>query len=243
MCYGRWGPLSDPRSSSWCSRWSGSRLPRRGTRAVVPLIPRVRGGRTDHPLGCPFRNPSDEDAPSDDAPVERSSSAKRRRKAKARQQPVRTWRSPTAAAAEEQGAGVDLGHIGGRTGASALAIGPCQASGVLEGAGLIYFEPLVALAIVVLLLVSLWAYTGNGLLSHVVESKSMQHGPGTNGIRLIPGILSSRGPPPRRRPQPITRASWYRRLDLRRYGDVILYYPNGLSGGTPNDPSCALFLN
>ncbi|HKS59716.1 MAG TPA: S26 family signal peptidase, partial [Thermoplasmata archaeon] len=48
----------------------------------------------------------------------------------------------------------------------------------------LYFEPLVALAIIVVLLVSLWAFTQNWPPMYVVESSSMQHG-GNDQLGLI----------------------------------------------------------
>ncbi len=97
----------------------------------------------------------------------------------------------------------------------------------------LFFEPLVALAIVFLLLVSLWAYTSNWPPVYVVESGSMQHG-STDQLGLINAgdlVLAKKIPF-----QDIT--TYYEGLrsgysTYGEYGDVILYFPNGVSGGTP----------
>ncbi|MGA7923401.1 MAG: S26 family signal peptidase [Thermoplasmata archaeon] len=97
----------------------------------------------------------------------------------------------------------------------------------------LFFEPLVALSIVILLLVSLWAYTSNWPPVYVVESGSMQHGP-TDRLGLINAgdlVLAQRIPF-----QEIT--TYYEGLrsgysTYGEYGDVVLYYPNGISQGTP----------
>jgi signal peptidase len=191
----------------------------------------------------PVPDPSDEDGPPDELPVERSSSAKRRRKAQARQQPVRTWRSPTAAAAEEQGGSGTSDTSEDERAHRRWRSDRAKRPVFWRARDSIYFEPLVALAIVVLLLVSLWAYTGNWPPIYVVESKSMQHGPGDELGLINPGdlVLAKKASP-----SDIT--TYYEGLrtgysTYGEYGDVILYYPNGLSGGTPIIHRALLFLN
>ena len=97
----------------------------------------------------------------------------------------------------------------------------------------LYFEPLVALAIIVLLLVSLFAYTSNWPPVYVVESNSMQHGSGDRlGVINAGDIVLA---------QRASLGSIVTYVDALRtgystygsLGDVILYYPNGSAGATP----------
>ena len=107
----------------------------------------------------------------------------------------------------------------------------------------LWFEPLVALAIIVVLLVSLFAYTSNWPPVYVVESNSMQHGAGDHlgvlnagdvvlaqktdqaGITPYFSALHNGGP------------STYGEL-----GDVVLYYPNGATSATPVIHRALVFL-
>jgi signal peptidase len=96
----------------------------------------------------------------------------------------------------------------------------------------LYFEPLVALAILILLLVSLWAYTQNWPPVYVVESQSMQHGTvdqlgliNTGDLILAQKVSSS----------DITtyiEGSQDHYSTYGEFGDVLLYHPDG-TGVTP----------
>lgn len=96
----------------------------------------------------------------------------------------------------------------------------------------LYFAPLVALAIIVILLVGVYGYTQNWPPVYVVESNSMQHG-GPDQVGLINAgdlVLAQK--------VPVTQVVTYM-IGMTRgystygeYGDVILYSPNG-QGGTP----------
>ncbi len=97
----------------------------------------------------------------------------------------------------------------------------------------LYFEPLVALAILAVLLVSLFAYTSNWPPVYVIESNSMQHGSGDHLGDLNAGdiVLAEKlglG-------QIVTYVqgvqSGFSTYGLA--GDVILYYPNGTTSSTP----------
>ena len=97
----------------------------------------------------------------------------------------------------------------------------------------LYFEPLVALAILALLLVSLFAYTSNWPPVYVVESNSMQHGSGDHlGVLNAGDIVLA---------QKASLGSIVTYVDALRsgfasyglLGDVILYSPNGSSSATP----------
>ena len=97
----------------------------------------------------------------------------------------------------------------------------------------LYFEPLVALAIIVVLLVSLYAYTGNWPPVYVVESGSMQHG-SSDVLGLINAgdlVLAKQLPSSSITPYLVGLVTGY--STYGEYGDVLLYHPNGDVGGTP----------
>jgi signal peptidase I len=93
----------------------------------------------------------------------------------------------------------------------------------------LYFEPLVAVAIIALLLVGLYAYTGNWPPVYVVESDSMQHGP-TDVLGLINTgdlVLAQRASTEQITPYVVGLKTGY--STYGEYGDVLLYSPNGQS--------------
>jgi signal peptidase I len=93
----------------------------------------------------------------------------------------------------------------------------------------LYFEPLVAVAIIVVLLAGLYAYTGNWPPIYVVESDSMQHGP-TDVLGLINTgdlVLAQRLPTSQITPYVVGMRTGY--STYGEYGDVLLYSPNGQS--------------
>lgn len=94
----------------------------------------------------------------------------------------------------------------------------------------LYFEPLVALALVVLLLVGLYAYTQNWPPIYVVESDSMQHGSDDQLGLLNTGdlVLAQKIDPTHLQTYANGLASGY--TTYGEFGDVVLYQPNGLSG-------------
>ncbi|MCI4349408.1 MAG: S26 family signal peptidase [Thermoplasmata archaeon] len=96
-----------------------------------------------------------------------------------------------------------------------------------------WFEPLVALAVVALLLVSLFAYTQNWPPVYVVVSSSMQHGT-TDELGLINTgdfVLAEKLGPGQIIPYLAGVASNYRTYG--EFGDVLLYHPNGSPTGLP----------
>ena len=105
----------------------------------------------------------------------------------------------------------------------------------------LFFEPLVALAIIVLLLVSLWAYTQNWPPVYVVESNSMQHGPDDHLGLINAGdmVLAQK--------VPFAQVTTYVEGLQSGYstygepGDVVLYWPNG-QGSTPVIHRAMLYL-
>jgi signal peptidase I len=105
----------------------------------------------------------------------------------------------------------------------------------------LYFEPLVALAIIVVLLVSLFAYTQNWPPIYVVESNSMQHGP-TDQLGLINAgdlVLAQKVPLSQITSYMAGISSGY--STYGEHGDVLLYWPNG-QGGTPVIHRALLYL-
>jgi signal peptidase I len=105
----------------------------------------------------------------------------------------------------------------------------------------LYFEPLVAVAIIVVLLAGLYAYTQNWPPIYVVESDSMQHG-STDVLGVINTgdlVLAQRVPASRITPYVVGVATGY--STYGEYGDVLLYLPNG-QGSTPVIHRAILFL-
>lgn len=105
----------------------------------------------------------------------------------------------------------------------------------------LYFEPLVALAIVVLLFVALYAYTSNLPPVYVVESESMQHGT-TDIVGLINTgdlVLAKKVDPSTIQTYVDGERSGY--STYGEHGDVLLYEANG-RGGTPVIHRAIVFL-
>lgn len=97
----------------------------------------------------------------------------------------------------------------------------------------VFFEPLVALAVIVLILVSLFAYTQNWPPLYVVESDSMQHGP-TDQVGLINTgdlVLAQKVSLDGITPYVVAMTRGY--TTYGEFGDVLLYHPYGISDGTP----------
>jgi len=105
----------------------------------------------------------------------------------------------------------------------------------------LFFEPLVALAIVVLLLVSLFAYTQNWPPVYVVESNSMQHG---SADQL--GLINAGDLVLAQKTNAADITTYVAGLKTGystygEYGDVILYWPDG-QGSTPIVHRAILYL-
>ena len=107
----------------------------------------------------------------------------------------------------------------------------------------LYFEPLVALAILAVLLVSLFAYTQNWPPVYVVESNSMQHG---NGDHL--GVLNAGDIVLAQKVPQSSIVTYYDALKGNGFstygllGDVLLYQPNGSGSATPIIHRAILYL-
>jgi len=157
------------------------------------------------------------------APRRRARPERRRRPT-----PVRRWRSGTED--EEDGAEVPADA------------GPGERKPVFWRArDSLYFEPLVALAIIVVLLVGLFAYTQNWPPVYVVESDSMQHG-SSDVLGLINTgdlVLAQKVSADSVVPYVVGVATGY--STYGEYGDVILYQPNG-AAGTPVIHRAILYL-
>jgi signal peptidase len=106
----------------------------------------------------------------------------------------------------------------------------------------LWFEPLVALAILLLLLVSLWAYTQNWPPVYVIESESMQHG--SNDVLGVINtgdlVLAQKVDPSKITPYMVGVQNGYQTYG--EYGDVLLYYPNGDTSVTPVIHRALLYL-
>jgi signal peptidase len=97
----------------------------------------------------------------------------------------------------------------------------------------LWFEPLVALMIIIVLLVGLFAYTHNWPPMYVVESSSMQHG--TNDVVGLINtgdlVLAQQVPESSVVPYLVGAQTGY--STYGEYGDVLLYHPDGQVGPAP----------
>ncbi|MFY9717207.1 MAG: S26 family signal peptidase [Thermoplasmata archaeon] len=106
----------------------------------------------------------------------------------------------------------------------------------------LYFEPLVALAIVALMLVGLYTFTQNWPPAYVVESRSMQHGP-EDQVGLINAgdlVLAEKIPTASIVPYVVGYRDGVHTYG--EFGDVVLYHPNGNTHATPIVHRSILFL-
>ncbi len=106
----------------------------------------------------------------------------------------------------------------------------------------LFFEPLVALAIVAVLLVSLFAYTGNWPPVYAIESNSMQHGSGDHVGFLNAGdiVLAQKVSLGSIVPYVIGVQTGF--STYGEPGDVLLYYPYGQTSQTPIIHRAIFFL-
>jgi len=105
----------------------------------------------------------------------------------------------------------------------------------------LFFEPLVALAIIVVLLVALFAYTQNWPPVYVVESDSMQHGYSDQVGLINTGDLVLAQKVPLSEITPYVTGIQTGYSTYGEHGDVILYWPNG-QGSTPIIHRAILYL-
>ncbi len=97
----------------------------------------------------------------------------------------------------------------------------------------VYFEPLVAAAIIVVLLAALFAYTQNWPPMYVVESSSMQHGGGDQVGLINTGDLVLAQKVDLSQLTSYERGAQVGYSTYGEYGDVLLYHPNGITSGAP----------
>jgi signal peptidase I len=181
-------------------------------------------------------DPSDEDEEewdgdeeADDEPPRRQSGrAPRKPPARGRPRPIRRW-SKEGATEDDRADRDEAGDAEGRPRI------------FWRARDSLYFAPLVALAIVILLIVSLFAYTQNWPPVYVVESESMQHGSSdvlgvinTGDLVLAQKVANSTI-------QPYVVAQQDGYSSYGEFGDVLLYEPNGVSG-TPIIHRAIIFL-
>jgi signal peptidase len=160
----------------------------------------------------------------------------RRPPRRTRAPPVRAWDADVEAPAEEEW------EAPSRGGRFRLPRVSSDAPVYWRARDSLYFEPLVALAIVVLMLVGLYTFTQNWPPAYVVESKSMQHGY-QDQVGLINAgdlVLAEKVPTSSIVPYVVGY-----RDGVQTYGepgDVILYHPNGNTHATPIVHRAILFL-
>ncbi len=174
----------------------------------------------------------DEEEDEEPAPRRRPRSPPRRDRRRAHRPPVRRWRATEAEEEDEAEEEVT----------PPVRPLPWRKKPIYWRArDSLFFEPLVALAIIVVLLVSLFAYTQNWPPVYVVESNSMQHG-STDQLGLINAgdlVLAQKIPFAQITPYVVGLRSGY--STYGEPGDVVLYYPNG-QGGTPVIHRALLYL-
>lgn len=174
------------------------------------------------------RDPDDEDDDVDEEEDEeetRRPSRRTYRRSSRTSSPVRRWRGPGGTGDEEEPEGP-----------------PLRKAVYWRARDSLYFEPLVALAVIVVLLVGLFAYTQNWPPVYVVESDSMQHG-STDILGLINTgdlVLAQKVSNASIVPYFVGMTTGY--STYGEYGDVILYHPNG-GGSTPIIHRAILFLD
>jgi signal peptidase I len=105
-----------------------------------------------------------------------------------------------------------------------------------------WFEPVVALAILVLLIVALYAYTQNWPPVYVIESDSMQHGSNDVVGLINTGDLVLAQKVPTSQIVPYMQGLQTGYSTYGEYGDVLLYYPNGDTTSTPIIHRALLYL-
>jgi signal peptidase I len=152
----------------------------------------------------------------------RTTSARRARR-RPHRPPVRAWRSTDEDEEEEE----EEGPPGGPEPV------PWRKKPVFWRArDSLFFEPLVALAVIVVLLVALFAYTQNWPPVYVVESNSMQHGPSDHLGLINAGdlVLAQKVPFSSITTYMVGLSTGY--STYGESGDVVLYWPNG-QGSTP----------
>jgi signal peptidase I len=192
--------------------------------------------RTSDPDDDETPEPEAEDEEEEEAAAPRRSPSRRpttRVPPKKRPRPIRTWSKDATASDDAMEEDDDE------------APGPAAAKRprvYWRARDSLYFAPLVALMIVILLVVGMYAYTQNWPPVYVVESESMQHG--TSDILGVINtgdlVLAARVANSSIQPYVVAHQDGY--STYGEYGDVLLYYPDGVVG-TPVIHRAIVFLD
>ncbi len=181
-----------------------------------------------------------EDEEDDERPARPSRSASARPPARSgRRPPVRSWSDDAEDDEEEREPPT---HPRRRSRSRDETSPPNKTPVYFRARDSVYFEPLVAAAILVVLVVGLSAYTQNWPPMYVVESSSMQHG-STDVIGIINTgdlVLAQKVTPSQITTYETGAQTGY--STYGEYGDVILYHPNGLTSTAPIIHRAILFV-
>jgi len=194
------------------------RLSYRSSRRVMRTRPK---GRT---MARPPASPDDEEDPDLDEDEEDGPKSRRahprtaaRHPSRGRPRPIRKW-SRYETASDDEMEGEDLDELST----------PSKRPRIFWRArDSLYFAPLVALMIVILIIVGMYAYTQNWPPVYVVESDSMQHGYSDvlGVINTGDLVLAQKIPNSSIQPYVVAQPAGY--TTYGEFGDVLLYYPNG----------------
>jgi signal peptidase I len=172
----------------------------------------------------------EEDEEEEPAPRRRVRYRSRPVRHRKRPEPVKRWRASETDEEEEEP------EVASRSGR------PSKKPIYWRARDSLFFEPLVALAIVVLLLVSLFAFTQNWPPLYVVESDSMQHGSADQLGLINTGDLVLAQKVSLSTIVPYVTGLQTGYSTYGEYGDVLLYWPNG-QGSTPVIHRALLYLD
>jgi signal peptidase len=178
-----------------------------------------------------YREEDDDEEEEERAKRRRTHPPARRSSPRTRPAPIRRWRSSDDEEVEDEE------EAEAPTGGTS----PGKPRVYWRARDSLYFEPLVALAIIVVLIVSLFAYTQNWPPIYVVESNSMQHGPNDQVGLINTGDLVLAQKVPVSSIVPYTTGLTTGYSTYGEYGDVILFWPNG-QGSSPIIHRSIVFL-
>ncbi|MGA7476650.1 MAG: S26 family signal peptidase [Thermoplasmata archaeon] len=199
----------------------------------MPHPASVRRDEDDEPEEDEEEDDDDEDGGRKPPPRRRTRAPPRRSRSRQRPPPVRRWQASKGDEEEDEDDEAPTTPRGSPASGRKPTYWRARDS--------LFFEPLVALAIIVVLLVSLFAYTQNWPPVYVVESDSMQHG-SADQIGLINTgdlVLAQKVSLSGITPYVTGLQTGY--STYGEYGDVILYMPNG-QGSTPIIHRAILYL-
>jgi signal peptidase I len=176
------------------------------------------------------RDPPEDDPDEDDEDeAEETKRAPRRRASRPRRPPPKAWSDPEDGDDDEEADDTAPARPRRRWRPATGEKEPVY----FRARDSVFFEPLIALAAIVLILVALFAYTQNWPPLYVVESMSMQHGT-VDQVGLINTgdlVLAQKVSLSAITPYVVGMTTGY--STYGEYGDVLLYQPDGIGGGTP----------